>query len=139
MRTAQRLHQCQRNAGNDPSGNFAKEGEFARLCQEVNLPRTETLPRKASLPKALIFAQEGNVTEEGSIFAKDGNIVKEGEFANKGFVVNIRCHRQSHVDGHALAHDGYALALAHEGLFQLPSSLPLRYAIAGNFSACACT
>jgi hypothetical protein len=29
MRTAQRLHQRQRDAGDDASGNFAKEGEFA--------------------------------------------------------------------------------------------------------------
>jgi hypothetical protein len=78
MRTAQRLHQRQQDAGDDPSGNLAKEGEFA---QGGN------------------FAQEGNVTEEGSIFAKDGNVVEEGEFANEGFVVNIPCHRQSHVDG----------------------------------------
>ena len=78
MRTAQRLHQCQRDAGDDPSGNLAEEGEFA---QGGN------------------FAQEGNITEEGSIFAKDGNVVEEGEFANEGFVVNIPCHRQSHVDG----------------------------------------
>jgi hypothetical protein len=99
-------------------GNFAKEGKFA---QGGN------------------FAQEGNVAEEGSIFAKDGNCVKEGEFANEGFVVNIRCHRQSHVDGRALAHDGYAVALTHEGSFQLPSLLPLRNAMAGNFSLCACT
>ncbi len=78
MRTAQRLHQCQQDAGDDPSGNLAKEGEFA---QGGN------------------FSQEGNVTEEGSIFAKDGNVVGEGEFTNEGIVVNIPCHRQSHVDG----------------------------------------
>ncbi len=107
-----------------PRGEFAKDGNFAKedeFAQDGN------------------FAQEGNVTEEGSIFAKDGNVVEEGKFANKGFVVNICCHRQSHVDGRALAHDGYALALAHEGSFQLPSSLPLRTAMAGSFSACACT
>ncbi len=99
-------------------GDFAEEGEFA---QGGN------------------FSQEGNVAEEGSIFAKDSNIVEEGKFANEGFVANICCHCQSHVDGRALAHDGYALALVHEGLFQLPSSLPLRNAMAGNFRACACT
>jgi hypothetical protein len=99
-------------------GNFAKEGKFA---QGGN------------------FAQEGNVAEEGGIFAKDGNVVKEGKFANEGFIVNIRCHHQSHVNEHALAHDGYTLALTHEGSFQLPSSLPLRNAMAGNFSLCACT
>jgi hypothetical protein len=99
-------------------GNFAEEGEFAQVGN---------------------FAQEGNVAEEGGISAKDGNVVKEGKFANKGFVVIIRCHRRSHVDERALAHDGYALALAHESLFQRPSLLPLRNAIAGNFSLCACT
>jgi hypothetical protein len=30
MRTAQQLHQCQRDAGDDASGNFAEEGEFTR-------------------------------------------------------------------------------------------------------------
>jgi hypothetical protein len=29
MRTAQQLHQCQRDAGDDASGNFAKEGKSA--------------------------------------------------------------------------------------------------------------
>jgi hypothetical protein len=140
MRTAQCLHQCQQDAGDDASGNFSEEGKFARqLCQEVNLPRMATLPRKESLPKAAIFAQEGNVVEEGGIFAKDGNVIKEGKFANEGFVVNICCHHRSHVDECALAHNGYALALAHEGLFQLLSLLPLRNAMAGNFSLCACT
>ncbi len=99
-------------------GDFAEEGKFA---QGGN------------------FAQEGNIAEEGGIFAKDGNVVEEGKFANKGFVVNIRCHRQSHVDECVLAHDGYALALAHEGSFQLLLLLPLRNAMAGNFSSCACT
>ncbi len=99
-------------------GNFAKEGKFA---QGGN------------------FSQEGNVAEEGGIFAKDGNVVEESEFANKGFVINICCHHRSHVDERVLAHDGYALALAHEGSFQLLSSLPLRNAMAGNFSLCACT
>ncbi len=107
-----------------PRGDFAKDDDFAEegeFAQDGN------------------FSQEGNVTEEGSIFAEDGNVVEEGEFANKGFVVNIHCHHQSHVDERALAHDGYALALAHEGSFQLPSSLPLRNAMACNFSSCACT
>jgi hypothetical protein len=99
-------------------GNFAKEGEFA---QDGN------------------FAQEGNVAEEGGIFAEDGNLVEEGELANKGFVINICCHHQSHVDEHALAHNGYTLALVHEDSFQPPSSLPLRKAIAYIFSLCACT
>jgi hypothetical protein len=85
------------------------------------------------------FAQEGNVAEEGGIFAEDSNVVEEGKFANEGFAVNICCHHQSHVDERALAHDGYALALGHEGLFQLPSSLPLHNAMACNFSSCACT
>jgi hypothetical protein len=58
MRTVQCLHQHQRDAGNDPSGNFAEEGKFARLCQEVNLPRTATLPRKVSLPKAAILPRK---------------------------------------------------------------------------------
>jgi hypothetical protein len=99
-------------------GNFAKEGKFAQGGE---------------------FAQEGNVAEEGGIFAKDGNVVKEGKFSNKGFVVNICCHCQSHVDERVLAHDGYALALAHEGSFQLPSLLLLCNTMAGNFSLCACT
>ncbi len=99
-------------------GNFAEEGKFAQGGD---------------------FAQEGNVAEEGGIFAKDGNAVKEGKFANEGFVVNIRCHHWSHVDERALAHNGYALVLAHEGSFQLLLSLPLCNAMAGNFSLCACT
>ncbi len=107
-----------------PRGEFAEDGDFVE---------------EGEFAQGGNFAQEGNVAEEGSIFAKDGNVVEEGEFANEGFVINIRCHRQSHVDGCALAHDGYARALAHEGSFQLPSALPLRNAMAGNFSACACT
>ncbi len=99
-------------------GNFVEEGEFAQGGD---------------------FSQKGNVAEEGGIFSKDGNVIKEGKFANKSFVVNIHCHHQSHVDERALAHDGYALALAHEGSFQLPSLLPLRNAMAGNFCSCACT
>jgi hypothetical protein len=107
-----------------PRGEFAKDGDFAK---------------EGEFAQGGNFAQEGNVAEEGGIFAKDGNIVNEGEFANEGFVINICCHRQSHVDERALVHDGYALALVHEGLFQLPSSLPLRNAMAGNFSLRACT
>jgi hypothetical protein len=107
-----------------PRGEFSKDGDFAK---------------EGKFAQGGNFSQEGNVAEEDSIFAKDGNIVEEGEFANEGFVVNIRCHRQSHVDERALAHDGYALLLAHEGLFQLPLSLPLRNAMAGNFSLCAYT
>jgi hypothetical protein len=107
-----------------PRGEFAEDGNFAK---------------ESEFGQGGNFAQEGNVAEEGGIFAKDGNNVKEGKFANEGFVINICCHRQSHVDGCALAHDGYALALAHEGLFQLPLSLPLRNAMACNFSLCACT
>jgi hypothetical protein len=107
-----------------PRGEFAKDGNFAKedkFAQDSN------------------FSQKGNVAEEGGIFAKDGNVVEEGEFANKGFVVNIRCHCQSHVDERALAHDGYALPLAHERLSQLPSLLPLLNAMACNFGSCACT
>jgi hypothetical protein len=107
-----------------PRGEFAEDGDFAEedeFAQDGD------------------FAQEGNVAEEGGIFAQDGNVIEKGEFANEGFVVNIPCHRQSHNDEHALAHDGYALLLAHEGLFQLPSLLPLRNAMACNFSSCACT
>jgi hypothetical protein len=107
-----------------PKGEFAKDNNFAeegKFAQGGN------------------FSQEGNVAEEGGIFAKDSNVVKEGKFANKGFVVNICCHHQSHVDERGLVHNGYALALAHEGLFQLPSLLPLPNAMAGNFSLCACT
>jgi hypothetical protein len=70
-------------------GEFAEEGEFAQGSN---------------------FAQEGNVAEEGGIFAKDGNVVEEGEFTNEGFVVNICCQHQSHVDERALAHDDYALS-----------------------------
>jgi hypothetical protein len=98
--------------------DFAKEGEFA---QDGN------------------FSQEGNVTEEGGIFAEDGNVLKEGELANKGFVVNICCHHQSHINKRALAHNGYVFALAHEGSFQLPTLLPLHNAMVYNFSSCACT
>jgi hypothetical protein len=29
MRTAQRLHQCQQDDGDDASGNFANKGKFA--------------------------------------------------------------------------------------------------------------
>ncbi len=62
MRTAQRLHQCQKDAGDDASGNFAEEGKFARqLCQEVNLPRMATLPRKASFPKAAILPRRATL------------------------------------------------------------------------------
>jgi hypothetical protein len=67
MRTAQQLHQRQRDAGDEASGNFAKEGKSARrLCQEVNLLRTATLPRFAQDGN---FAQEGNVAEEGGSIA----------------------------------------------------------------------
>ncbi len=68
MRTAQRLHQCQRDAGDDASGNFAEEGEFARqLRQEVNLPRTATLPRKASLPKMAIFPKRATLLRRAAL------------------------------------------------------------------------
>jgi hypothetical protein len=107
-----------------PRGEFAKDGDFAE---------------EGEFAQGGNIAQEGNVAEEGGIFAKDGNIFKEGKFANEGFVVNIRCHCQSHVDECALVHNGYALALMHEGSFKLLSSLPLRNAMAGNFSLCACT
>jgi hypothetical protein len=107
-----------------PRGEFAKDGNFAK---------------EGKFSQGGDFAQEGNVAEEGGIFAKDSNIVKEGKFTNEGFVVNICCHCQSHVDERALVHDGYALLLVHEGLFQLPSSLPLCNAMAGNFSSCACS
>jgi hypothetical protein len=61
MRTVQRLHQHQRDAGDDPSGNFAKESKFAQLCQEVNLPRMATLPRKASLPKVAVLPRRATL------------------------------------------------------------------------------
>jgi hypothetical protein len=104
-----------------PRGEFAKDAKESKFAQDDN------------------FAQEGNVAEEGGIFAEDGNVVKEGKLANEGFVINICCHRQSHVNKRALAQDGYAFALAHEGSFQLPLLLPLRNAMACNFSSCACT
>ncbi len=61
MRTAQCLHQHQQDAGDDRSGNFAKEGKIAQLCQEVNLPRMAILPRKASLPKAAILPRRATL------------------------------------------------------------------------------
>ncbi len=116
---------CQRRqVCTSPRGEFAKDGKFAeegKFAQGGN------------------FAQEGNVAKEGGIFAKDGNVVEEDEFANEGFVVNICCHCQSHVDERALAHNGYALVLRHEGSFQLLLLLPLRNSMAGSFSSCACT
>ena len=56
MRTAQRLHQRQRDAGNDASGNS---------------------PRKASSHD--IFATMGNLAKDGS-FAKEGNFTVVGNF-----------------------------------------------------------
>ncbi len=100
-----------------PRGEFAKDKDFAEEGK---------------------FAQDGDFAQEG-IFAEDGNVVEEGKLANEGFVVNIRCHHWSHVNECALAHDGYAFALVHEGLFQLPSLLTLHNAMACNFSSCACT
>jgi hypothetical protein len=68
MRTAQRLHQRQRDAGDDASGNFAEEGEFARrLRQEVNFPRMATLPRKASLPKTAILPRRATLLRRAAL------------------------------------------------------------------------
>jgi hypothetical protein len=60
MRTAQRLHQRQRNAGNDASGNF---------------------PKKASLHDN--FTTMGDLAKDGS-FAKEGNFTVVGNFAKGG-------------------------------------------------------
>ncbi len=73
-----------------PRGEFAKDGDFSEECE---------------FAQDGDFAQDGNVAEEVGIFAKDGNVVEEGKFSINGFVVNIHCPRQSHVDEHALAHD----------------------------------
>jgi hypothetical protein len=38
MRTVQRLHQRQRDAGDDASGNFPEEGEFAQQLRRNGQP-----------------------------------------------------------------------------------------------------
>jgi hypothetical protein len=83
MTTVQRLHQCQQDAGDDPSGNFAEEGEFVRLRQEVNLPRTATLPRKASLPKAEILPRRATLLRRAASLLRTATLLRRASWPTR--------------------------------------------------------
>jgi hypothetical protein len=94
MRTAQRLHQCQRDAGDDPSDNFAEEGEFARLRQEVNLPRMATLLRKTSLLKAEILPRRATLLRRAASMLRTAMLLRRASLPTRAlsstFVATVK-------------------------------------------------
>jgi hypothetical protein len=95
MRTAQCLHQRQRDAGNDASGNFAEEGKFTRqLCQEVNLPRMATLPRKTSLPKTAILPRRATSLRRAASLLRTATLLRRASLPTRAlsstFVATVK-------------------------------------------------